>query len=109
MRKETDSLLSTAPYEETCAQVGDDDYVNVAKAEASRFRDLLITKLGPPPPGFAFKNRWREHDFGSYLEVEVQWEPDDPVGRSYALACIDHGPSTWDDKEPFDWRSEYGL
>lgn len=108
-RKETESLLSTAPPDEECVQSTDDNFDHLAKAEGQRYIDLLKTVMGDPPKGVNMRVRRRPHDLGHYYEVEVEWDADDPVGMAYAMSCVDDGPLKWTDTEPFDWRTARGV
>ena len=90
------SIGSTPPVED-CAQVGsrDYDYRKRAIAEVKRYRDLIVKTCGSPPPGTRLVSLWSPHDFGSYVELVVEYEDSDPKGLEYALHVESNGPSNW--------------
>lgn len=107
--KETKSLLSTSPPDESEVMFESEDYDIKAREEGRRYIDLLRLVMGPPPSGCSLRLNKYPTDWGTAYEVVVDYDTEDPFGRHYALACVDEGPLTWGDTEPFDWRSHYGL
>lgn len=97
--------LASAPPAEDCAQTGAENYEELARAECSRYTDLLRKKLGREPAGAKLTTDQLRHDFGPYYEVVCVYDSEDREAVAYAYACESNGPRTWDDDEPFDWRS----
>lgn len=88
----------TTPPMETCAQVGSEDYFAHARLEAQIFIRQIRRTLGPEPPGARMRIKASPHDFGSYLTVTVDFDPNDPVTVAYAWRCDEQMPEEWDDE-----------
>lgn len=92
----TDHLsIGSTPAEESCAQVGREDYYEAARAECLRFIDLIRKTVGPEPPGARLHIHSNPHDFGTYLEVCVQFDVWDKEAADYAYRVEDKAPMTW--------------
>jgi hypothetical protein len=98
-------VLGPTPPGEECAQLGSPGYHELARAECSRYKDLIVRVFGPPPAGATLVTVGNSHDFGTYYEVAVQYRADDAEAEAYALAVDNEGPSAWDDDAPRDWRT----
>ena len=92
--------LGPAPCDEKCAMVGEPDYYERARPESQRFIEAIRAKLGPEPPGARLKLKSCPHDFGTYLDVECEFDDGDEEARTYAYLCESEGPRTWDDTGP---------
>ena len=88
--------LGTAPIDERCAQLGQNDYDDKVKGECRRFIRLLRQTFGDEPPGARFAIRDFAHDFGTYYEVVVFFDTDDEEAAHYACRCEDELPATWE-------------
>ena len=88
--------LGQTPSAEDCAQVGQPDYRRKALAECERYIALIRETLGPEPEGAELTVKSFPHDFGTYYEVVIWFEPDAPAAVAYAERCEDDAPSTWD-------------
>jgi hypothetical protein len=88
--------LGPTPSEEDCAQVGQPDYYRKALEECRRFIELIRDTLGPEPSGAELAIKSFPHDFGTYYEVVIRFEPDDAAAVAYAERCEDDAPRTWD-------------
>ena len=88
--------LGTAPIDEPCAQLGQDDYYDKVKAECRRFIQLLRQTFGDEPPGARFALKSFEHDFGTYYEVVCLFDTNDEEAAHYAFRCEDELPTTWE-------------
>ena len=88
--------LGCAPAEEHCAQVGDPDYARDAKAECRAYIEAIRTVCGREPDGARLVVRPQDHDFGTYYEVAVVFDGDDPDAAAYAAKCDGHAPATWE-------------
>jgi hypothetical protein len=69
--------LGTAPVNESCAQLGQEDYEVKVRPECQRFIKLLR--------------------FGVYYEVVCLFNADDEEAEYYAFRCEDELPATWED------------
>jgi hypothetical protein len=88
--------LGQTPSEEDCAQVGQPDYRQKALAECERYIELIRATLGPEPEGAELAIKSFSHDFGTYYEVVIWFEPDDATAVAYAERCEDDAPTTWE-------------
>ncbi len=61
--------LGSSPINETCVQVGEQDYASLAKQECARFIGLVRRTFGPEPEGAALQTKAFPHDLGTYYEV----------------------------------------
>ena len=87
--------IGTAPADEACAQTGvTEDWTELQKLEAATYRAALIAVHGPLPDGVTLPVMTYGHDFGSYVELEVRFDPDDPIAADYAER-LDNGLATW--------------
>ena len=102
------AMTSTAPPEEQCVSVGEEDYMARSREEAQRYIDLIRTKLGPEPPGARLKIKSCPHDFGAYLDVVCEFDDQDEDARNYAYLCESEGPRTWQDDQPLP-KKRYGV
>lgn len=87
--------VSSVPYEENCAQVGEDNYRKKAIVECTAYINQL-ERIFPEAKdyGIQFKIKWNNHDFGTYAEVELYF--DDSDGYAYYIDA--NIPSNWDEK-----------
>jgi len=85
--------LGSTPVEETCAQVGEDNYINKAMQECRAYVKQLLRLH----PGLDFKVKSFPHDFGSYYEVVLYYNSTDieSVNRAYEVEAS--LPQYWDD------------
>ena len=89
--------IGQTPSEEDCAQVGQPDYREKALAECRRYIELIRATLGLEPEGAELAIKSFPHDFGTYYEVVIWFEPDDAAAVAYATRCDDDAPRTWDE------------
>ena len=87
--------IGSTPSEEDCAQVGQPDYRRKALEECERFIALIRDTLGSEPEGAELAIKSFSHDFGTYYEVVIWFEPDDAAAVAYAVRCEDDAPTTW--------------
>lgn len=91
-------LAQTTPHDEPCSQVGSHDYMRNARIEARALINQIIRENGAPPPGVNFKITNHPHDFGTYLDVSLQFPMDDEVCEEYVYGVEGNTPSNWDDE-----------
>jgi len=97
--------IGSAPPEEQCAQLGEDNYPVRARAECRRFISQLrrvaaaanidLGALTLHVKGFS-------HDFGTYYEVVAQFDEGDEVSSTAAYWLEANTPETWDDEALLD-------
>jgi hypothetical protein len=97
--------LGATPYGEACASVGDEDYRTRARAECRAYIGQLTRMFGEPPDGCRLIIRSCPHDFGSYLDVEAVFDPDNEPAVRFAYRLEDGVPELWDAEA----REELGM
>lgn len=90
--------LGPVPCEEAAASVGSPDYQERSRRECLVFK-RLIERLTPVPADADAKLVVKSypHDFGSYREVVVKFNPEDAAACDYAYALESATPPNWDD------------
>ena len=88
--------LGAVPTRESSAQVGEIDYAARAFVECGRYMTLLRHVIGPEPEGARLLVRRSAPDFGSYLEVVVEYDDQNNVARAYAIRCDREAPTRWE-------------
>ena len=96
--KESFELGTTVPLDEPCAQLGSDTYYNDSNAEAIALIDMIERTIGNPPPGTRLKKISCPHDFGTYYDISVVYDPDDEESEEYMLQVESNLPYEWDEK-----------
>ena len=91
--------LGTTPWEEDCAQVGEENYIEKARKECARFIEGLEHYFGGPPYGVTFKATANPHDFGTYYDVVVWYDINDEEAVKYAFDVEGNIPRTWEELE----------
>lgn len=92
--------LGPVPSGEDCAQTVDPDYGVKAHAECQRYRAQLERHYashhqGKPFPARLF-TKSNPHDFGSYYEVAVRFDPSDETQVEAAYWLESNQPEMWD-------------
>jgi len=90
--------IGSSPAEEDCAQVGTPDYQQRARAECTRFIELIRRTLGEEPGSAHLAIKSNPHDFGTYYEVVCYFDDNDEEGMKYAFRCEAEAPVRWDDQ-----------
>lgn len=88
--------LGPTPADEACAQVGRPGYRDQALKECRAYIRQLERLFSEPPPGAHFALSRETHDFGTYYEVIVQYDPEDGDAIDFALRVEASLPATWD-------------
>ena len=88
--------LGPTPLEESCAQVGADNYFEQARKECRAYIAQLRRVFGAEPEGARLVIRGNSHDFGTYYEVAVKYDCDDEKATRYAFKLEAEQPATWD-------------
>ena len=81
---EVSFCIGCTPSEEPCAQTCvTPGWIELQKLEAEVYRAALIAKFGLPPAVVRMAITTHPHDFGRYAELEIRFDPDDPVAVAY--------------------------
>jgi hypothetical protein len=91
--------LGPCPAEEDAVQVGSPDYARDARAQCRRYIEALRKICGPEPEGARLTIKSQPHDFGSYLEVAVEFDGSNEAAAAYAAKCDESAPTTWEAAE----------
>lgn len=91
--------IGPCPSNETCAQVGQDNFIVEAKKEMSAYVDQLYRTFPEVlNMGINFKSKWFPHDFGTYGEVCIFWDADNEKADSYVYEIEKQLPEFWDEE-----------
>jgi hypothetical protein len=92
--------LGPVPADEECAQLGvDGDYHERARAECRRYAALLARIFPKRPEACRFTVKGNTHDFGTYFEVAVTYDPTDAASERFAFEVEGRTPRTWAEAE----------
>ena len=89
-------LSATTPCDESCAQVGVDDYMKNSKMEAHAYIKQLIRTFGVNPEGTKFVLAYCPHDFGTYIDIKFFYDDEDQRHVAY-MSQVESGCEKWDD------------
>ncbi len=93
--------LGAAPSEEACVQLGDTNYVARARAEIRAFRGQILrhceANKHPLPNGVVLVNKAKLHEFGTYYELDVRYDPDNDTHCCFIDWLDNTAPSEWDE------------
>jgi hypothetical protein len=87
--------LRPVPAAESCAQVGDTGYAEIAFLQCRRYIALLRLVIGPGPDGARLRVRRSGTDFDPYIDVVVEYDDQNAVASDYALRCERDAPTRW--------------
>jgi hypothetical protein len=92
-------MLSSAPVEEDCAQVGNANYSEQAQREC---RELIrmMEEIHPEQPKMFFgyyKIKGFPHDFGTYYEVVAMYDDENEESIDWAFDAESLIPEHWDE------------
>ena len=88
--------IGSSPAEEDCAQVGTDNYREIARKECKAYIDQIRRQLGDEPEGAFLAIKSFPHDFGSYLEVVCFFDDNNEIASNYAFKCESETWPNWD-------------
>lgn len=88
--------LGPVPCDEPCQQVPYEQ-PGLAKIECRVYIHQLKRSHGEPPEGAELRIMSNRHDFGTYLEVVVWYDVNDPAAWHYAATLENELPLRWDD------------
>jgi len=96
--------LGAAPYEESCAQVGEPDYAARAMAECLALRNQIMRENAISRVTLEIKRF--AHDFGAYWYVVARYDTNDPAAADEALRLEGNFPATWDDEARVELKAK---
>lgn len=88
--------IGPSPAAEDCAQLGTDDYSELAREECKRFIAFIRKHKGEEPAGARLAIKSNAHDFGTYYEVVCYFDDECEEATNYAFACESDLPEHWD-------------
>lgn len=96
-------MLGSSPCNEDCAQTTDPDYVRKAHVECRRYaaqmrRHYATRHAGKECP-LDLRIKGNAHDFGTYYEVAVSFDPADRKQVTAAYWLEGNCPENWDTDE----------
>lgn len=89
--------IGPCPAEEHAVQVGDVDYARRAKIQSRAFVEAIRRTVGREPEYARLCVTSQPHDFGSYYEVVVRFDPNDREATEYAYRVEAKAPTTWEE------------
>lgn len=91
--------IGATPYDEDCAQVGSENYRKDAMKEMDAYINQLNRAFTEAESwGIRFKQKWFNHDFGSYGEVCIYWNNENEDADIHAYEIERNLPSNWDEE-----------
>lgn len=78
--------------------MGTPQYLFYAERECQQYIDQL-TRQSPPPTGASLRVTYNPHDFGTYLEVVADFDPEDEIQSNWAFSLENNLPANWDPSE----------
>jgi len=86
--------VGPTPAEEECANIAEPRGDVANRAECIAYRHALERFYGEPPNEARFGIKSQLHEFGSYREVVIYYNPDDELEAAYAFN-VEAGLGTW--------------
>lgn len=91
--------LGPVPCDESCAQVGQEDFRRMATIEMKSYIGLLNRKFPlVEEKGVTLRIKWENHDFGAYGEVVAEYDYRNEDAANYALLIENNLPYEWDEQ-----------
>lgn len=90
--------ICSSPTNESCAQVGSDNYFTQSQKELKAFINQLRRKFGKEPGTAYLKIKSFPHDFGTYHEVVCYYNDEDEEAINYAFKLESETPEYWDEE-----------
>jgi hypothetical protein len=96
MSYETYDFMTTTPSEEDCVQVmTGENYLPAMTAEAMRMIKICKNKW----PTLTWSIAVHDHDFGKYLTVQCEFDPDNEIHTTLLQLIEENWPETWEEAE----------
>lgn len=93
--------IGSTPIEESCAQVGSDNYAKLSRIEGVAFKhqcERVLKKEFGDNLEISVRPKSFPHDFGTYHEVVAFFNPDNPTQVEQAFWLEANTPEEWDDQ-----------
>lgn len=90
--------LGATPAEEDCAQVGRDDYRKRSRWEMKAYIEQLKRMFPDMPESCTLQSKGFQHDYGTYHEVCIFYDPEIEESVDYALTLEGSLPAEWDEE-----------
>ena len=92
--------IGGTPADEPCAQTAATNYEfsDLNRVECQAYVMALRRKYGEPPDGAEYLIKANPHDFGTYREVVIRFDPDIPAAVQYAEK-VERGLSLWEEAD----------
>jgi len=90
--------IGSTPNDEQCAQVGTDNYRQIAQMEVRAFAKQCQRMFPNKPSGARYVITNNPHDFGTYYDLGIRFNMDDEEAENYAYEVQNNMPSNWDDQ-----------
>ena len=88
--------LGPVPCDESCAQLGQENYRKQATKEMTAYINQLYRMWDDTDISVIFQMKWFNHDFGSYGEVCVIYDADCEIASDFAYQVERNLPMNWD-------------
>jgi hypothetical protein len=89
--------IGCTPVDEPCAQVGQEDYAAQARMGCKALMGQLLRAFPCPEDAQAWMYvKANPHDFGTYYELEVKFDPECAVSSDWAYLLEASLPERWD-------------
>lgn len=92
--------IGSVPCDESCAQVGQENYAKQARIECRALINQLertFPYTGPDGTAWLFIKS-NPHDFGTYYEVEVKYDTECEAACDWAFLLEASLPERWDEQ-----------
>ncbi|MHA2099648.1 MAG: hypothetical protein ACW99A_13310 [Candidatus Kariarchaeaceae archaeon] len=98
----SETNFETSPLGEEGVQVrSGEDYMSAMRKEAVAYREQLL-RMFPIPTDLkmdvVYKIVGRSHDFGTYLEIVIRFNENNPDAKKYVRMVENNEPEEWDDE-----------
>ncbi len=89
--------IGSSPVDESCAQVGTDNYRKQARLELNVLARQMRRIHPEPEDGSAYYSiKGFAHDFGTYHELVAMFDPDNEAACRWAYQAEELLPENWD-------------
>ena len=89
--------LGQAPIREDHTHISHPDYDRYARRECWAFIEAIRATVGREPDAAKLRVKRENNQRGSFLEVVVNFDPNDRAAREYARRCELYSPDTWEE------------
>lgn len=88
--------IGPSPWDESCTQLGSENYGVRARRECGAFIRQIRRQLGEEPENAELRIRPNHHDYGTYYEVAVYYDCQCEEAVEYAIMVEKNTPQFWD-------------